>query len=133
MEAAPPIENPSSKPGTRERWTSALPMFICFMLIALAPRIISKFDDMFREMDLGSLPFLTQVLFSLSSLIRTMPWLFTGFMFAVAWSYFAWIAEDRKRITWFNRVIVLLMALSVGALTIALFLPLIVTIDRIGK
>jgi type II secretory pathway component PulF len=133
METAPLVEDLTPKPATRERWISAIPMFICFVLIALAPRIISKSDEMFHEMELGTLPSSTQFLISLSNSIRTMPWFFTAFMFTAAWSYFTWVAESRSRMAWFNRITLLLAALSVGVLVIALFMPLIVTMDVIGK
>src|SRR5436190_1917507 len=122
METAHPIENPTPKLGTRHRWLGAVPMFVCFVLIALAPRIIQHFEALFSGTGArATIPIL--ILFSFGRSIQTKPWLFTAFMFAVAWTYFGWVAKDRRRIIWFNGVVLTTWLLGTIFFFVALLSP----------
>ena len=125
---------PRPEPATqRERWQGAVCLFIVFLILAVASRASGDFKAMFEEMELGELPGLTNWVLTWRTLQIERPWIFTSGMFAASWIYFSWVCKDRRRLPWFHLIVIgMAIALACG-LVVGLFLPLIGTMDKIGR
>ena len=110
----------------RQRWVNAIPIFVLFLLLALALRIIPLFEEMYQEMGIvPGLPILTVLLMDCHNMFVKAPWIFSGFMYVVALSYLTWMTKNKRRVFWFNCVIILVILGGFFMGLLALFLPLI--------
>lgn len=99
-----------------------------FILVYVVP----KFEVMFKEMELGALPEVTKVLLAAGNLANNFWYALPGVVFVAVWVTVG-LAKDRRGAFWINLLIIPLMGCAVGFIVIALFLPLMVIMDRVGK
>lgn len=109
----------------RDRWIGAIPMFLLFMLIAGVFHVSVAFHQMFQEMDLSTLPAITEFVFSMHQLCGRAPWLVTTPMFVIAWIYFSWICKRRIWAQRFGAIMGVLFFIALFGAVVALFLPLV--------
>lgn len=111
----------------RERWLKALPMVLCFVLLAAVAHIGSACNLMFKEMDLGPLPVITQYALALSNgLCVALLMLLTGLI------YLKWVGQDRRRLFRFNVTMFAVSLFLVFSSVVSFFLPLVSTMNEIG-
>jgi hypothetical protein len=124
---------PRPVPATKyERWKGAACLFFLFLFLAMTSRVSVHFRAMFEEMELGTLPGLTNLVLAWSTLQLKQPWVFTSGMFVASWVYFSWVCKDRRRLVWFHSIVmgaVLALALLVA---VGLFSPLMGLMEKIG-
>ena len=118
-------------PGWRQRWLYAIPLFVMFILLALFFRVLENFEEMFKELNLlDTLPMPTLWLFKIRPVIA---YTFAPAMYVIAWLYLALVAKNKRRMVWFS-IICVVLTLAIGVfVVIALFLPLLVDMQQIGK
>lgn len=133
QDSPPPSANIPAAPTLPARLLGAIPLFLLFGLTALVLRLLPHFEQMFKEMDLGRLPLITEALFAVGNFYSAFPFVFPALMFALAWVFFAWGCKKNQRMLWCAWVCAMLNLVLLGAALMAYFEPIIIIMERIGR
>ena len=121
------------RPSMPARLLAAIPLFVLFLEFAFWTRAAPKFETMFREMDLGSLPASTECLLLIGHTFRDFYYLLTPVLFAVCWFYFAWGCKNQQRMLWFAWTVAMFDMAVFCFCMFAYFEPVFDIMERIGK
>jgi hypothetical protein len=88
---------------------------------------------MYDEMQISMPPGMTSFLVGLALLLGRNPWLLTGGLFAVSGLYFSYAAKRKSRLALFHLLSVPITVIMVFVTVVSLFLPLVGTMEKIGK
>jgi hypothetical protein len=81
--------------GVRQMY--ALPLYALFILIAMAVITEPKFEQMFKEMGIGTLPATTALFLTSINTIHAYPYIFMPMLLSMAWLFFGWGCQNRRR------------------------------------
>lgn len=94
--------------------------------------IVPKFEQTFKEMGVASLPVTTRTLFAVANVASDFWYVLPGVVVAAMWTT-ALVARKRSRTLMLNLIVVGGLAAVITFLVAALFLPLVVDLERVGK
>jgi type II secretory pathway component PulF len=121
------------RPGMPARLLGALPMFLVFVIFALYMLLCPRFGQMFKEMDLGALPWITTCVLEVGYVGHDYYFLFCPGMFAIAWVYFTWGCATGRRMMRVACAMGMLAFLMFVFGVVAYVIPLTRIMDTIGK
>ncbi|MBE7462760.1 MAG: hypothetical protein HS116_04610 [Planctomycetes bacterium] len=125
-------KDPDERLGGQERWELAAPLMMFLIAFTFLSWVIPKFEQMYLEMGLGTLPPITSHLFEGMRLLGAYPALLTGGIFVAFWTQLGWASRKRWRACLLASLTISLTLAAVGFMVIALFLPMICDMERMG-
>ena len=123
----------SAIPTVPERVAASVPVFLLLALVALLCLIVPKFEQMFREMDLGELPGVTMLLLLLINTLRNYWFLVLPALCWPVTMFFTWGCRSRRRMWWIVAFVMLAGGTLLTLAAFGLFMPLFVILERTGK
>jgi hypothetical protein len=138
--AAPAV--PTNRPTTPER-IGATALFLVLLLAAFGLAVVvlvflvPKFEQMFKEMDLGELPRVTIILLALANTLRNYWYLaipaVCGLASVFFTVFFTWGCQTRRRMWSFVALVVVAGGMLVTLAAFGLFMPMVDIMEKIGK
>ena len=130
IEASVAMERP---PSPSARMLGAIPLLLLYGLIAVVVYNAPKFEMMFKEMDLGSLPLVTHVTLGLAAFARSFYFLTVPALCLMAYAYFTWGCVTLRSLLRCALAISMLFLIGFVVAALAYELPMIAIMERIGK
>jgi type II secretory pathway component PulF len=95
-------------------------------------RVVPKFEQMFKEMELGALPASTESLLFLANTVVQFWYAWLAAIAGLIWFHQKWIAKKSGRLVVFVCLLIVTAGASVTFVNVALFEPMIQIMERIG-
>jgi hypothetical protein len=133
-ESETPVKQASSTPELWEKVVTGLPILLLYLPVGmLAQTGVRSSEVMFREMDIGELPALTNVLifFARCGLYHPLT-MVLGFL-VVALVHFMWAGKTYQRLFWFDMVTVYTLTGFLWISMLGFMLPMVVIMERLGR
>lgn len=127
-EVLPEVERPNF-------FVRAMPFataFVMVILLAILVLIVPKFEVMFKEMAIGDLPIATKLVLLVAN-TAVQYWYALPFVAALAIWGVTKAPKDRSTTFALYSGMLLVMGLFVALLVLALFMPLLTIMEKIGK
>lgn len=125
---SPELELPTekvSRPALLDRLLAAIPLLFLYVILHVILVYEPKFEQMYKEMDLGGLPFLTTALFAFANTVLQFWFLFLPALFALTWLFFAWGCKTKSRMRWCSFAVSLIAIFLFWSGFYGTFLPLV--------
>jgi len=102
------------------------------VLMGILLFMVPKFELMFKEMELGQLPFMTQVLMATAHFAWRFWYVLPGILAVTVWLS-AKMSKSWSSALAVNVSMMLVLGLSVAFVALALFVPLITIMEKVGR
>lgn len=106
--------------------------FVFAILLGVMVYIVPKFEQMFKEMEIGELPLPTRIVMAAGNVAIQFWYLLPGFLFVAVWMSKG-LAKDRSKAFAWNMSLLLLLGVAVAFVGVALFMPMITIMEKVGK
>ena len=130
IEAGLAMEQP---PSQQARMLGAIPLLLLYALIAVVLYNAPKFEMMFKEMDLGALPFVTHFTLGLAAFARSFYFLTLPALFIPAYVYFTRGCVTLRIMLRCALAFSVLFLIGFVVVALAYALPMIAIMERVGK
>lgn len=110
-------------------WLTVVYFVTCLMAI----KIIPAYDKMFKEMDLGRLPILTEVILTPFRYGLYDPFPLSVLFAILTTIHFSWAGRTYRRLIWFDWSVTFALLVFITLVSFGLFLPFDVIMERIGR
>jgi hypothetical protein len=122
MDTASAPKPSNSAPTLQQRWIGAVPLFMLFLVnLASAARYQSLKQEFYR-LRIG-LPMPTNLALFWSGILVSYYFLWMPIMLGIGYFYFAWVAQNHRRLMWVNLMCTALLLFSSLVLIGGMFLP----------
>lgn len=129
-----PTHPASNAPELWEKMLTGVPIFLLYLPLGLFARTgIRSAEVMFREMDIGELPALTNALFFFARCGLYHPLTMVAGLMVIAAVHFTWAGKTYRRLFWFDMLTAYLVGGFFWVSTLGFILPLFAIMERLNR